>query len=71
MLIENSITTHNGTNGVVASGPGATVTISNLAVTNNQIGLNAAAGGSIISFGNNKVQGNMTNGAPTQTIPNQ
>jgi hypothetical protein len=71
MLIEDSVTTHNGTNGVLASGPGSTVTISNIVVTNNQIGLNAASGGSIISFGNNKVQGNTTDGVPTQTIPNR
>ena len=71
MLIENSVTTHNGTNGVVASGPGSIVTISNIVVTNNQTGLNAASGGSIISFGNNKVQGNTTDGTPSQTIPNQ
>ncbi|HEV8240576.1 MAG TPA: S8 family serine peptidase [Thermoanaerobaculia bacterium] len=71
MLIENSVATHNGTNGVVASGPGSTVTISNLAVTDNQTGLITGSNGVIVSLGNNKVSGNVTNGTPTQTVPNQ
>jgi trimeric autotransporter adhesin len=33
MLIEDSVTAHNGTNGVLASGSGTTVTISNIVVT--------------------------------------
>ncbi len=65
MLIEDSLSTHNGTNGILSSGT-ATVTLSNVVVTDNQTGLNNA--GTILSFGNNKVQGNTTNGTPTQTI---
>jgi len=45
----------------------STVRISNDIVTGNSTGLQAA-GGSIVSFGNNRVQGNTTNGAPTSTI---
>jgi hypothetical protein len=68
MLIENSVSTHNGTNGVSASGGFATVTMSNLAVTDNLNGLIQGSGGTIISFGNNRVQGNVTDGTPSQTI---
>lgn len=68
MLIENSVSTHNGTNGVVASGGFATVTISNLAVTDNANGLSQGFGGTIISFGNNRVQGNTVDGSPNQTL---
>jgi hypothetical protein len=68
MLIENSVSTHNGTNGVLASGGFATVTMSNLAVTDNLNGLIQSSGGTIISFGNNRVQGNVTDGTPGQTI---
>ncbi len=68
MLIENSVSTHNGTNGVVSSGL-ATVVISNVVVTDNLNGLNPL--GSILSFGNNKIQGNTTDGAPSLTIAQQ
>jgi hypothetical protein len=67
LFIENSVSTHNGTTGVASVGL-STVIISNLVVTDNQTGLAAASGGSILSFGNNRVQANTTDGTPTQTI---
>jgi len=69
MTIENSVTTHNGTNGIVSVGE-ATVILSNVTVTDNQTGLAGTGGGvaEIFSFGNNRVQGNGTDGVPTQTI---
>jgi serine protease len=70
MLIEESVSTHNGTNGILANGL-AEVTLSNVALTDNQTGLNPASGGLILSFGNNKVQGNTTDGNPSQTLTNQ
>ena len=68
MLIENSISTYNGTIGVQSNGSGATVTLSNVVVIDNPTGLGIFNGGAILSFGNNKVQGNTTDGAPSQTI---
>jgi hypothetical protein len=44
------------------------VRLGNSTVTDNVTGLNAA-GGQIISYGNNRVAGNTTNGAPTSTTP--
>lgn len=70
MLIEDSVSTHNGTSGVLANGL-ATVTLSNVAVTDNQFGLNFLTGGLILSFSNNKVQGNGTDGVPSQTLTNR
>jgi hypothetical protein len=76
MLIESSITAHNGTNGVVAAkvstgvGPSTVeVRLSNVTVVDNQTGLATSGTGKIISFGNNKVDNNGTNGSPTSTIP--
>src|SRR6202035_5706703 len=74
VLIESSITTHNGTYGVlcISNPPGfpfPVVRLSNVTVSDNQIGLGALNSGVIISFGNNKVDGNGTNGSPTSTIP--
>ncbi len=68
MLVENSVSTHNGTIGVQSNGSGATVTLSNVVVTDNPTGLGIFNSGAILSFGNNRVQGNTTDGAPSQTI---
>jgi hypothetical protein len=51
----------------VYAGVNATVYISNMQVTGNGGGITAVSG-SMISFGNNHVVGNTTNGTPTQTI---
>lgn len=57
----------NNSSGVQSSGANSIVRITNVDVFNNNIGLNAAAG-AIVSFGNNRVTQNGTNGAPTTTI---
>jgi hypothetical protein len=75
VLIENSIATHNGTNGVVSADltlftlVPPVVRLSNVTVVDNATGLATSGTGKIISFGNNKVDGNSTNGAPTATVP--
>jgi hypothetical protein len=56
---------HNGNGGIFA-GSLATVKISNCSVSGNATGL-LVAGGAIVSSGNNTVQGNGTNGAPTNS----
>jgi len=70
MLVENSVSTHNGTYGFLSNSL-STVTLSNVISTNNQFGLGSASGGTIVSFGNNKVQGNSVDGAPNQTLTNR
>jgi hypothetical protein len=70
MLIGDSVSTHNGTSGILANGL-ATVTLSDVVVTDNPNGLTATSGGQILSFGNNKVQGNTADGAPSQTVTKQ
>lgn len=66
LSIDGGTSSMNGAAGVY-SGNLATVRISNLQVTGNSTGLQVA-GGSLVSFGNNRVNGNGTNGAPTSTI---
>jgi hypothetical protein len=65
--LENSVASSNGLSGVQSSNAQATVRISNMMVTGNGTGL-GASGGAIISFGNNRVHGNGTDGAPTATV---
>ena len=46
-------------------GPSATVLLSNSTIAGNTTGLQAASGGVIGSYGNNNIDKNGTNGAPT------
>ncbi len=57
--------------GVRASGLRAFVWISSSQVRGNKVGLKAAYGGTINSYGNNVVAGNASDGAPTNTLPLQ
>ena len=43
--------------------------MSDTTVTGNSTGLSAAGGGSICSYGTNRLEGNAANGAPTGSIP--
>ncbi len=65
LSIENTVSSRNGAVGIY-SGALATVRISNVFVIGNNVGLQSVGGGSIVSFGNNRVVGNAgANGAPT------
>jgi hypothetical protein len=57
---------HSGT-GVAADGSTAWIRMNASTVTNNGIGLSALNSGNIVSFGNNAINGNAVNGAPTST----
>ena len=45
-----------------------TIRLTNTTITDNITGLATAFGGSIISFVNNRIIGNGTNGSPTQSV---
>ena len=63
----NAVSSRNGQTGVY-SGALATVRISNVASIQNNVGLQSVGGGAIISFGNNRVHGNVGgDSAPTST----
>ncbi len=55
--------------GIRSDGSMTRVRISKNTITHNLTGLAVNASGQIISFGNNRIAGNTTNGAPTSTIP--
>ena len=55
--------------GIRSDGSMTKVRISNNTITHNFTGLAVNASGQIISFGNNRIAGNTTDGAPTSTIP--
>ena len=68
LFLESSVASNNATNGINSTGAAATIRLSNMTITGNNVGLTNVSGGAIISFGNNKNAGNGTNGAPTSTI---
>jgi hypothetical protein len=57
--------------GFEASGADAAISFSDSSITGNTIGLSSLSGGQLVSFGNNKIRGNTTDGAPTSTIAQQ
>jgi hypothetical protein len=66
--LESSIVSGNADRGISSVGSSATINITNVTVVKNGTGLFAGSGGHIVSFGNNKITDNTTNGSPTQTI---
>ncbi|MCE9659465.1 MAG: right-handed parallel beta-helix repeat-containing protein [Burkholderiales bacterium] len=59
----------NGTSGVLSSGPGGAVYLSNVLTTGNPYGLYPPIGGaSYYSFGNNRTGGNTTSDTATNTV---
>jgi hypothetical protein len=67
--VENSTATNNGGGGVTTTGAAAGLSISNTTIMSNAQGINTSGGGSVYSFGNNRIIGNGTDGAPTFAWP--
>jgi hypothetical protein len=70
--LESVVVSLNG-NGLQAGGSGVngTIRMTNVTVVNNTTGIAAGAGGTVLSFVNNRIAGNTTDGAPTTTKPQQ
>jgi hypothetical protein len=66
--VTNSQIAANTSHGIRSKGAGATAQVSNSVVTGNNFGF-FTNGGTIVSFGNNIVLDNDTNGTPTSTVP--
>lgn len=67
IMVSNSLITGNSTG--ISAGSGTTVRLSGNTIAYNTTGLSAPAGGGgkLLSFKNNAIDGNGTNGAPTST----
>src|SRR5262245_40054457 len=68
ILIDRSTLALSGGNGILAQGTGALVHLSSSTVRGNSVGLGVSGGGQIISFQNNQIAGNGTDGAPTSVL---
>jgi len=69
-LILESTTSANNATGIFSMGVYAKINLSNVAVFDNAIGL-LPLSGNIVSFGNNQITDNGTDGSPTKTITQQ
>jgi hypothetical protein len=65
LMLDNIIASENTLNGVFAQGPSALIRLSGSTLSGNTQGIQVTTGGQVVSFGNNRNSGNITNGAPT------
>ncbi|HEX4736842.1 MAG TPA: hypothetical protein VH331_04690 [Allosphingosinicella sp.] len=69
MMIANSVSSNNTTNGIIGNGAQVTIRVGNTTITGNATGINPAGGSTISSYGDNRLDGNTTaNGAFTGAI---
>ena len=68
VTVWNSAVNNNQFDGLHAGGANTTLRVTKSNITRNGTGFSTLSGGTIISFGDNSVDGNTTNGAPTSTI---
>lgn len=66
--IDNTTVSDNALSGILSSGATSVVRLSNSDVFGNLTGLSAVSAGQILSFVNNRIRGNVTDGAPTGTL---
>ena len=64
VTVSNSSSILNGDSGVLANGAQAFLVLAKSTVISNQTGLSALQGGSIISYQDNQLSGNASDGAP-------
>lgn len=69
--VDGCTVTDNGVYGVVSTGAGSTVRISNNTISQNGTGISFLSGGLLVSYGNNRILGNTTNGSPSSTVSQQ
>jgi hypothetical protein len=67
MTVDHSSSLLNGGNGILAQGSPAFVFLANSTVMSNVTGLKSS-GGTIVSYQNNQLTGNVTDGAPTAML---
>jgi hypothetical protein len=65
---DRSAATLNGQVGILSQGSGAFVLLADTTAMSNGVGLNAVGGGTIFTYQNNHLTGNVNDGAPTATL---
>jgi len=68
IMVDHTVSNYNGGSGAVATGTSAFVSLSDSTVVGNATGLSAGSGGSIGSYGNNRINGNVSAGVTPTSI---
>jgi hypothetical protein len=68
VVVDRSSSLLNGANGILSQGINAFMFLKDSTVLSNVTGLNAVSGGTIFSYQNNGLSGNVTDGAPTAVL---
>ncbi len=68
IMLDHSASNYNGGSGVAASGDGSFVSLSDTTVAGNATGLSTDTGGSIGSYGNNRINGNVSAGVTPTSV---
>jgi hypothetical protein len=68
LMLDNVIASENTLAGVLAQGSAAVIRLSGSTLSGNTQGIQATTGGQVISFGNNRNSGNISDGAPTSIV---
>jgi parallel beta helix pectate lyase-like protein len=68
ITVERSSAILNGADGILAQGSPAFVLLADSTVMSNVLGLAAVSGGNILTYQDNQLTGNVTDGAPTATL---
>jgi hypothetical protein len=68
ITVERSSSTLNGGDGILAQGSGGYVTLAGSTIMSNVTGLHTVGGGSIISYQDSHLTGNVSDGAPTASL---
>ena len=71
VVVKDSIISANSGSGVVSQDVGSTVHVTGNTITQNGFGVRSLSGGALISYGNNVLAGNTTDGTFTGTVANQ
>jgi Right handed beta helix region len=71
LMLDHIAISGNSQGGILAEGSTALVRISDSTVTDNTLGIRTLSGGAVTSFGNNRILGNVVNGAPSASSPLQ
>ena len=67
IVIDHSSSLINGGSGILSQGSGGLVFLTDTTVMSNVTGLSAAGGGTIFSYGNNRLTGNVSDGVTPVT----
>jgi hypothetical protein len=68
VMVRNSTIVNNGGGGLVVEGSGTTLRVTRSTITRNATGFAAVSSGTLLSYGDNNVDGNTNDGTPTNTI---